>query len=363
VAFSPDGAYLTAGQGSIGTGYTPVRQFVLYDLSRQTYQKFPAHGVPLKLVFSPDGSHLAAILDDGTVDVLDIAGKSVVNFHEKDEKADALRWMENGRQLLVLDKAGTLRWWSMETKHLLRSRTPAGSGAYQTSFSLDATGNRLLQVDDVLDGTGNGMGYHCKLTVWDLITGKPTCQNLDTNMRGAIFSPDGTHVAGSDRPDDIEIWDLDARRVVGEPIHFDSQLQDFVFSHDGRAVISVAGDAVRTWETATGMPLIEPLQVDYYGGFACSDDGGMIVCGNNAYQKPARLWTLPKLAGGEPWVNDMALAASGMEVMDDGQLRQLTWKERLERRDKLRTVHPSQASWASLLAWWLSPGQSRPASP
>ncbi len=114
--------------------------------------------------------------------------------------------------------------------------------------------------DEKILATG---GYDCTVRFWDPITGKPLGPPLNQSdiVLALAFSPDGKTLAVAHSHDysgayGVVLWDVASRKQVGQTLKDVSM--PFCFSPDGRHLVTTQGAILRSWDTATGLPIGSP---------------------------------------------------------------------------------------------------------
>jgi len=145
-------------------------------------------------------------------------------------------------------------------------------------------------------------------------------------IKAAAFFPDGRLAVASEKG--TEIW-TGSGEWVGSwlPVAGVTQM---VFSPDGNHVALLGPDGVRVWDTVTNLPVGPPrhrgaVRVQY------RPDGKQLLTSSDA---DVRVWSLPTVPTAKrgPAARLWAEATTGLEVLQDGQLKPLAEPERQERR-------------------------------
>lgn len=181
--------------------------------------------------FSPDGSLLAIMTDDGNILLWDVqAGRKWTGLSmdgvvvsDCDSGGNCVAFTPDGRRLLAT-RGHNLRIWNLD--------------------DLDNPLN-ILQVRDVIalaispDGrfalTGNDIG---ELHVWDLADGELhfTERGHNNGIDSLVFSPDGLLLA-SNSYDGVRFWDTASWTIEST---LDARFHRMAFSSDGRFLVSTA---------------------------------------------------------------------------------------------------------------------------
>jgi WD40 repeat protein/3',5'-cyclic AMP phosphodiesterase CpdA len=240
VAFSPDGALIAYGSGSVvaiagvadGRGIRIVRGH--------------AGGVT-SVAFSPDGSLLATASDDHTARVWDVTtGSARGTIAGHDSTVTSVAFSPDGSLLATAAWDGTARIWDVAsgtTRTTLNAHdTPVTSVGFSPDGSLLATSST--------DRTAR---------IWDIATGAPrtTLTGHGNAVTSVGFSPDGSLLATSSADRTARIWDIATGAPRTTLTGHNAPVQDAAFSPDGTLLATTAWDgAARAWDVATGATVI-----------------------------------------------------------------------------------------------------------
>ncbi|MBB6080979.1 NB-ARC domain-containing protein [Streptomyces paradoxus] len=195
------------------------------------------------VAFSPDGTRLATVGDNGTVQIWDTAtGATQRTLTGHTGGVRVVAFSPDGTRLATVGDNGTVQIWDPTTGATQHTLTGHTGGVRVVAFSPDGT--RLATVGD--DGT---------VRIWDTATGA-TLHTLTGHMRWVMalaFSPDGTRLATADILGTVRIWDPTTGATQHTlPGHI-GQLRAVAFSPDGTrlATADILG-TVRIWDPTTG---------------------------------------------------------------------------------------------------------------
>jgi WD40 repeat protein len=193
IAFSPDGRHVAAGDqgGSLLVWEVPTRTLVLrLDDPRPI----------VDVVFSPDGATL--VWSTGTTirvwDVRERRDRYQARAPTSDVQSMAMS--HDGNTLAIGDRSGGIHLWDLAARRALRAQPLSGHRGNVTAVAFSRSGDRLVSSGS--DGvrlwnvrTGNAIGA-------PLHGGEPETVSL-------AVSPDGTLAASGHRAGMLRVWDVD----------------------------------------------------------------------------------------------------------------------------------------------------------
>jgi WD40 repeat protein len=194
-----------------------------------------------ELALRPDGRTLAAIRDDGKVQLWDLGttpyeklGKPVAGNNEASATGVALS--SDGKlavAVAVADGDGKVQLWAVGTRPY-RKIGPAIAVGSVTAVALSPNGRTLAVADS--GGT---------VQLWDVAArpyeklGQPLAAPY---LSAVAFSPDGRRLALADIGGQVQLWKTSTRERVGEPLSLDVDYPDervngVAFSPDNRTLV------------------------------------------------------------------------------------------------------------------------------
>jgi RNA polymerase sigma factor (sigma-70 family) len=294
--------------------------------------KGPVDGVLRGSAFSPDGKTLAAGGEGWVVQFWDAASgaeREIVSGHPGRVALAALS--RDGKQVLSAGFDHTVRVWDAATGAPLRRWDKPGAALTHAAFSLadglaaassqgevslwyPETGReRFLGKSDLtweglalspdgkfLAGVGTRPGANAETLVWlwDVAAGKELWKVPSRHLfysQAVGFSPDGRVLATTGGEGVVRFWEPATGQLLRTfpenvvPTVANALALVFVFSPDGRTLLTSQGQRLRLWEAATGklrfdLPEAAPRQ----GCVAWSPDGRWAVTGTP--DGTVRLW-------------------------------------------------------------------------
>jgi WD40 repeat protein len=293
-------------------------------VTSQIRETLDNHGTRvLSAAYSPDGSQLATIGDDGTVILWD-----VINWNEKFRlpgmttpsdlvTTQRIAYSLDGKLLAACDSS-QVKIFDPATGNLVRTLTGFQADATALAFSRD--GSYLAA------GSAGG-----KVIVWNIASDDSLLELAGHSdaIEGVTFSPDGKWlITGSDDAT-IKIWDVTTGALLHDYSGFTGEVISVTLSPDGKKFAFTTVDGSHLWQldfnTSDGVTSVvnqELLALPDAGGITFSQDGTEIAApsGSASSANAIKLWDattgreLLALSGHTGWVMGVAFSPDGQQL-------------------------------------------------
>jgi WD40 repeat protein len=313
------------------------------------------------LTFSPEGTRLATISDDGSIRIWDAAsGQEFLTIPITITKPNLYRilsFSSDGKQLAASDGHLAKVWDATSGKELMTLAGHADevlavifspiNNAYIATASADgvakvwdaASGQELLALSDPIpspgltpkvtlafssDGTRLARGRNTTVTVWELPSGQilqtivePTLANINS----VAFSPDGNHLALGSSNFTWGLWDVSTGQSLLTAFGHSSILTQVIFDSTGKRLATASEDGrAKIWDAATARELF--TLAGHTSGIEAvtfSPDGGRLATAGR--DTTVRIWDISP-RGGSEWFNLIGHtnAIWGLAYSPDGAL-------------------------------------------
>lgn len=283
--------------------------------------RLDGHGTGvLSASYSPDGSQLATIGEDGTVIVWDPTdGKEILRLPGTTEPKDyvtpkRLAYSADGKLLVSCD-ANLVKVYDPATGSLIK--TLEGHEKDVVSIAVSADGKTIASGG--IDGS---------LILWDVSGGSPRrLEGHSKPVEAITFSPDGKWLVTAGDESTLKIWEVSSGKLLQDYSGFKTVIPDLAFSPDGRRFV-FSDETIYMWEFDAGSPSHKEL-FSIPGAVAStfSPDGSLLAgySGNDI-----KVWDaatgeeLRTLIGHSGWVMGLAFSPDGRTLAStslDGSVR------------------------------------------
>ncbi len=289
VAFGPDGTRIAStsvdGTARVWDAEMPGSMAILHEPSVGSSAPGVATGADVvSTAFSPDGSRLAAGLDDGTIQLWDPrthAELAVLRGHRG--SVNSVVYSHDGARIASAGSDRTVRIWNVSDSghgavaHALPAlivsvafspddRTIAAVANDKTALLIDAKTGSVLRtlhghtkalscVAFSADGARLFTGSYDKtMRTWDTANGAEIGAPLahSGTVESIACSPDGTRLAIASE-ETVHIYRTGSTEPIATCLGHDALVRSITFTPDGTRLLSAAADdTVRIWDAWTG---------------------------------------------------------------------------------------------------------------
>lgn len=306
VAFSPDSARLAVGtrDGSI--------RLLDAETGLELVPHWTHRGTIYDLKFSPDSQLVASASGDTTVQVRDAhSGDLVCDPIAHETFAMTVDFSPDGQRLLTTSFKTAAHLWDLRPGAalpiMIRDREPVRVVAFTPSPV------EMFTVSD-----------QGAVRAWDPATGKirRTIREPLGNFRWATFDPTARRVLIAETTSKASVLDLASGRSVPLSGAASPTTIAHAFSPDGTRVAAGDGPVIHVCETASGRPMLPPLECRRHQGqgehkaysLCFSPDGRFLLAACNAMH--ARIWDLTTGTAVADFVHPVPVASA--EFNSDG---------------------------------------------
>ncbi len=239
---------------------------------------------PNSIVFSPDGSTLAAGSTDGTVWLVALpSGPELFRFAGHTSLVSRVAFSPDGKTLASGSLDSSVRLWDVAGK--VERMNLVGHSGIIVGVAFSPDGRVLASTSGVVSNDDSD-----RVRLWDVKTGSALGIIDAAAITSLVFLPDGESLAtaGGRVGNNLNLWSLSTRRVV-RSFDFDLFVWSIAISPDGKVLAGAADRTIRLWEVATGRTLSTLTgHMDLVQAVAFSPDGNTLVSASS--DTTIKLW-------------------------------------------------------------------------
>jgi dipeptidyl aminopeptidase/acylaminoacyl peptidase len=198
--------------------------------------------------WSPDGTRLATVSEDGTAKVRDARdGRQLLQLNGHRSAVTAVAWSPDSKRLATASADGTAIVWDLARERVLATLRGHTSAISVVTWSPD--GHRLAS-----SCAGYGLEWQeqvGEVKIWDAADGREmlTLKGHRGNVHSVSWSPDGKRLATGSEDGTVRVWDASGGR---ELLAYTSMVTSVSWSPDGkRLAIGSRDGTAKVWEAAS----------------------------------------------------------------------------------------------------------------
>ncbi|MCU1264953.1 MAG: hypothetical protein JWM21_1271 [Acidobacteria bacterium] len=195
IAISADGKNFALGSGK--------DIFLLTSTGTVTKTLSSQQGSLSSLAFSDDAHTLGGVLEDGRIEIWDVASARIERTLAAGAEITALRFSSNGQMLATAAEDHSITLWNLQTGQPQAKLQKHNAAVNALSFSPD--GQLLASGSD--DRT---------VVIWDASSGKSkrTLKGHDQTVTSVVFSPDGRTLATGSGNASVVLWEVRTGKFI-----------------------------------------------------------------------------------------------------------------------------------------------------
>jgi dipeptidyl aminopeptidase/acylaminoacyl peptidase len=201
-----------------------------------------------RVCWSPDGTWLATVCQDGTAKVWDAQdGRPLLKLNRHRSAVTAASWSPDSKRLATASADGTAIVWDVARKRVLATLQGHTSAISVVAWSPD--GYRLAS-----SSAGYGSEAHTdvgEVKIWDAAGGRQllTLKGHTGKVHSVSWSPDGKRLATGSEGGTVKLWDASSGR---ELLAYTGQIHSVSWSPDGKQLaMGTRSGTVKVCEAAS----------------------------------------------------------------------------------------------------------------
>jgi len=270
-----------AGDGSLLVT-TSSRSVALWSADGHALGRIPGKVQSRAIAVDATGARIAFVDEDRHVHVLERAPASDLTLPEKlPDPPTSLAFSPDGLRLAAMLDDGSLWVWDVASARLLE-RFGVGRSSWKTSLSWSADGARLLTAAHT----------NSLVRLWSLAEGSSgeALRGHASYVYPLAYSPDGTRIVSGGWDDALRIWSSATGELLATLDSDSGRVQTLALSPDGlRIVGGTGGGALIAWDSRTGAELARVRGAATWMCVAFAPDGATLAAANEAEPGRVRL--------------------------------------------------------------------------
>ena len=236
----------------------------------------PAHDHVYSVAYSPNGNHIAAGLNDKTVEIWDANDGNLIRTLPGHTKAvSSVAYSPDGNCIASGSSDGTIKIWDANSGNLIRTLKGYTKAVYSVAYS--PNGNHIAA------------GLNDKtVEIWDANDGNliRTLPGHTKAVSSVAYSPDGNCIASGSSDGTIKIWDANSGNLIRTLKGYTKAVYSVAYSPNGN---HIASGSLKIWDANSGN-LIRTLKgyTKAVYSVAYSPNGNHIASGS--YDGTVKIW-------------------------------------------------------------------------
>jgi WD40 repeat protein len=190
--------------------------------------------------------------------------------------------------------------------------------------------------------------------IWDVSSATEIGQPMHMyGMLVAHFSPDGTMIVTAGIAGAAQFWDSTTTLPIGQSMAHDNLVSDAVFSPRGAGLLTLSNHKVRLWQSATGLPLCDPItpnEKEPVNRAIFGPNGELLTAAGNTVHA-WDLWPPHQLV--PDWLPVLAEAAGGLQLSVAGTLNPTPPDNLSKLKSQLANV-TGEDYWSRVGRWYFA---------